>query len=66
MPKRESIQRDKVTITLQRWVLEAVDSLADEIGGSRSDVISELLAYCFQKEEVVNEVFPYEDDEETT
>lgn len=60
--EREKWKGEKVTVTIPRWILHAVDDVAGDIEGSRSDVVTELLAHCFQEDDILDEVFPYEDD----
>lgn len=61
--KRKSVKRTKVTITLRKHVLDAIDALADMVEASRSGVIDCFMDYCFKNEEIVNEVFPILDEE---
>lgn len=65
MSKRErlAMKGEKVTFTIPRWVLAAIDDLAEDIEASRSDVVSGLLSHCFQDDEIIDEVFPFEDQE---
>lgn len=60
--EREKVHGEKVTVTIPRWMLEAIEEVAEDIEGSRSDVVVALLDHCFQDEEILDEVFPYVDD----
>jgi len=66
MSKRDrlNMKGEKVTVTIPRWILEAIDALVEEIEGSRSDVVTGLLTHCFQTETILDEVFPYDEEEE--
>lgn len=68
MSKRErlAMKGEKVTVTIPRWILESIDELAEEIEGSRSDVVIGLLTHCFQDDEIPDEVFPYEEEDGQT
>jgi metal-responsive CopG/Arc/MetJ family transcriptional regulator len=69
--EREKWKGEKVTITIPRWILESIDETADEIEGSRSDVVSALLEHCFQdegdadRESILDTVFPYDEEKPT-
>jgi len=64
MPKRISLKRMKVTITLPEYLLDAIDELVNMVGGSRSNVIEAFSDYCMKHEEIVDELFPYEEEAE--
>jgi metal-responsive CopG/Arc/MetJ family transcriptional regulator len=64
MSSRISRKTTKVTITIPEYLLKVVDEMADDIESFRSEVITDLLVYCFDHEEVLNEVFPVEEEEE--
>lgn len=69
--EREKVKGEKVTVTIPRWILESIDEVAEDIEGSRSDVVSGLLAHCFQDEgddshdSILDTVFPYDEEEPT-
>jgi len=65
MPKRLSGKRKQVTITLPAYLLEDIDELAKETDLSRSDVLEELLDYCFEDVDIIDKVFPYEEEGES-
>jgi metal-responsive CopG/Arc/MetJ family transcriptional regulator len=54
----------KVTITLPRWLLEEIDQVVDEAETFRSEVIAMLCEYCFDHEEIIEELFPLEEEGE--
>jgi metal-responsive CopG/Arc/MetJ family transcriptional regulator len=68
--EREKVKGEKVTVTIPRWILESIEEVAEEIEGSRSDVVVALLAHCFQdegdadRESIMDTVFPYEEDDQ--
>ena len=68
--EREKVKGEKVTVTIPHWMLEAIDEVAEEIEGSRSDVVSALLEHCFQDEgdadrdSIMDTVFPYEEGDQ--
>jgi metal-responsive CopG/Arc/MetJ family transcriptional regulator len=66
MSKRErrSEKRKQVTITLAAYLLDDIDDLAKETDLTRSDVIEALLDHCFENDDIIDEVFPYEEDKE--
>ena len=45
-------------------ILHKIDELAEEVGLSRSEVISELCEYCLESDEIINEIYPFEEEEE--
>lgn len=61
--KRRSAKREKVTITLPAYLTDDVDELAGETDQTRSDVIEALLVYCFAHSDIIDEIFPYEEEE---
>lgn len=65
MPKRLSGKRTQVTITLPAYLLHNIDELAEETELNRSDIMEMLLDYCFDHSEIIDEVFPYEEEGES-
>jgi metal-responsive CopG/Arc/MetJ family transcriptional regulator len=65
MPKRRQlVKKMRTTIDLPEELIEDLDALADESDESRTDVIEALLEYCFEHQEIIDEVFPIEEAEE--
>jgi metal-responsive CopG/Arc/MetJ family transcriptional regulator len=62
---RKSMKGVKVTITLPTYLLQEVDGLAEEAETFRSDVITSILDYVFDNEEILDEIFPYEEEGES-
>jgi metal-responsive CopG/Arc/MetJ family transcriptional regulator len=54
----------RVSITLPTRVLRNIDDLADEVGLSRSEVIADLCEYCLDNKEIIDEIYPFEEEEE--
>lgn len=73
MSKRErlAMKGEKVTVTIPRWILQAIDAVAEEVEGSRSDIVIGLLTHCFQDEgdethdSILDRVFPFDEEEPT-
>ena len=63
--KRRSAKREKVTITLPAYLIDDVDDLAGETDQTRSDVIEALLEYSFAKSAIIDEIFPYEEEDDS-
>ena len=63
MSKRISLKRVKITITLPEYLRDAIDELVDIVQGSRSEVIESFADYCLKHEEIINELFPLEEEE---
>ena len=63
MPRRKSFKRVKVTITLPKHLLDAIDELAGMAETTRSDVIDSFADYCLKNEEIVDELFPILEEE---
>lgn len=53
-----------VSITMPSRVLKRIDDLADEVQLSRSEVITHLCEYCLDDEKIIDEIYPYEEEEE--
>jgi len=51
-------RRVEVTITLPKYLLEAIDGLAEVLERTRSAVIETFAEYCLDNENVVDELFP--------
>jgi len=63
--KRRSAKRQPVTMTLPAYMIEDLDEISTATDLSRSSVLEQLLAYCFDHEEdIINELFPYEEEGE--
>jgi len=45
-------------------VLRRIDKLAKEVELSRSEVITNLCEFCLDDEEVIDEIYPYEEEED--
>lgn len=63
MPKRITVKSRSVTITMPQYVLDDVDELAEEIEISRSEVIADILRVVLRNEDMLNQVYPLEEDE---
>lgn len=64
MSKRKSLKRVKVTITLPKYLLDAIDELAEMTESNRSYVIEAFTDYGLNDQGIVDELFPYEETEE--
>jgi len=53
-----------VSITMPSRVLYKIDQLAEETELSRSEVITDLCMYCLDDDEIINEIYPYEEEGE--
>lgn len=60
MPRRKSLKRMKVTITLPSYVLDAVDGLSEMVETTRSGVIEAFIEHCLNDKEIIDTVFPLE------
>lgn len=54
----------RISITMPTRVLRRIDKLAKEVELSRSEVITDLCQFCLDDEEVIDEIYPYEEEEE--
>lgn len=54
----------RVSITMPARVLRRINNLAREVELSRSEVITDLCEYCLDDEEIINEIYPYEEEDE--
>jgi len=54
----------RVSITIPSRILKRIDDLADETELSRSEIITHLCEYCLGHEDIIDELYPYEEDEE--
>lgn len=61
---RRKVKSGQITVTMPQWVIDGVDELADEIEISRSEIIADILETVLENEDMLNEVYPLEDDEE--
>ena len=52
----------RVSITMPSRIVRRIDKLADEVELSRSEVIADLCRYCLEDQEVIDEIYPYEED----
>ena len=52
----------RITANLPRWVVDELSGLADETGTSREEVLKEILEHVLNDEELVNEIFPQEEE----
>lgn len=48
----------EVTITLPKYLLEAIDGLAETVEKTRSAVIEAFAEYCLDHEDIIDELFP--------
>ena len=62
MPRYRGYRR--ISITMPTRVLRRINKLAREVELSRSEVIKDLCEFCLDDEEVINEIYPYEEEEE--
>jgi metal-responsive CopG/Arc/MetJ family transcriptional regulator len=63
-PKRRSAKRQKVTITLPAYLIADVDALVEETEQTRSDVIEAFVDYCLHNSDIIDALFPYEEEDE--
>jgi metal-responsive CopG/Arc/MetJ family transcriptional regulator len=61
MPRKQ-LKSQKVTITLPEYVVEDIDDLSEEVGITRSEVICDILRAVLKDKEILNEIFPFEDE----
>jgi metal-responsive CopG/Arc/MetJ family transcriptional regulator len=54
----------RVSITMPTRVLRRINKLAREVELSRSEVITDLCEFCLDDDEVIDKIYPYEDEEE--
>ena len=52
----------RITANLPRWVVDELDGLVDDTGTSREEVLKEILEHVLNDEELVNEIFPQEEE----
>lgn len=52
-----------MSITMPSRILRKVDNLAKEVELSRSEVIADLCRYCLDVEEIIDDIYPYEEEE---
>lgn len=51
----------RISITVPARVLRRIDKLTRDVELSRSEVITELCNYCLNDEEIIDEIYPYEE-----
>lgn len=61
--RKKAPERRVITLTLPEDMISAIDDLGTEVDENRSAVVEAILAYGLQ-EEHLDEIFPYEEDEE--
>lgn len=54
----------RVSITMLSRILKKIDGLAEEVELSRSEVIADLCEYCLDHEKIIDELYPYEEENE--
>lgn len=54
----------RMSISLSEWIVEEIENLAEEVEASKSEVIEDILSYVLENEELLNEIFPYEEEVE--
>jgi metal-responsive CopG/Arc/MetJ family transcriptional regulator len=52
----------RISITIPAWTLRKIDKLADEVALSRSEVIAELCKYCLNDPDIIDDIYPYEEE----
>jgi len=52
----------RIIANLPKWVVDELDSLADETETSRGEVLKEILEHVLNDEELVDEIFPEEEE----
>jgi len=65
MSSRRSLKRVGINTTVPKYLLDAIDELANECDTTRSNVVEALLTYCIEHHEIIDELFPYEEEGET-
>ena len=61
---RLSWRTEKVSITLPKRIVQAVDGVADEVEISRSEVIADILERVISNEDLLNEIYPSDEGDE--
>lgn len=54
---------EKVLVTLPVKLIEKLDALADEAGINRSAVISDICEYVLDDENIIDEIYPFEEED---
>jgi hypothetical protein len=49
----------EVTITLPKYLLEAIEGLAETVEKTRSEVIEAFAQYCLDHEDIIDKLFPF-------
>ncbi len=52
----------RITANLPKWVVDELDRLADETETARDEVLKEILEHVLNDEDLVDEIFPEEED----
>ena len=52
-------RRVEVTITLPKYLLEAIEGLAETVEKTRSAVIEAFAEYCLDHEDIIDKLFPF-------
>jgi metal-responsive CopG/Arc/MetJ family transcriptional regulator len=52
----------QISITMPARTLRRIDKLSDEVELSRSEVVAELCDYCLNDDDIIDEIFPYEEE----
>lgn len=61
MFKRRLLKSEKISITLPQWIIEDVDELSADVGITRSEVIADILRHVLRDEELLDEIYPFEE-----
>jgi len=54
-------RRIEVTITLPKYLLEAIDGLAEAVEKNKSAVIEAFAEYCLDHEDIIDKLFPFQE-----
>lgn len=52
----------RISITMPARILRRINNLARDVELSRSEVITDLCTYCLDDEEIIDEIYPYEEE----
>lgn len=52
----------RISITMPTRILRRIDNLAKDVELSRSEVITDLCLHCLDDEEIIDEIYPYEEE----
>ena len=53
-------RRVEATITLPKYLLQAIDGLAETVKKTRSAVIAAFAEYCLDHEDIIDKLFPFQ------